>query len=118
MVISAASCDALLEQAAAHYRAGQLREAEALYRQVLAVQPDRADLHAGLGTLLFLQARTDEAFAALRQALRIAPGNTETLYKLGNMLLREGSGAARISESFDCFRRHAALTFNTGAKDA
>src|ERR1700735_130019 len=41
--------DALLEQAGVHCRAGRLKEAEALYRQVLTSQPDRADVHAGLG---------------------------------------------------------------------
>jgi len=117
MAVSPLAPDALLEQAAAHYRAGQLKEAETLYRRVLALQPGRADLHAGLGILLFLQARIDDALAALRQALQIEPDNTDTLYKLGNMLLREGGGEGRIRESFDCFRRHAALTFGTGAKD-
>lgn len=113
-----ASPDVLLEQAAAHYRVGQLKEAEALYRQVLAVQPQRAEIHAGLATLLFLQHRTEEALTALRHAARLQPDNPDTLYKLGNMLLREGSGEARIAESFDCFRRHAALTFGTGARKA
>ncbi|HEX4178486.1 MAG TPA: tetratricopeptide repeat protein [Rhizomicrobium sp.] len=117
MAISpAASSDALLEQAAAHCRAGQLKEAEALYRQVLSAQLERADIHTGLGMLLFLQRRTEEALAALRRAAEIEPDNADTLYKLGNMLLREGRGEARVAESFDCFRRHAELTFGTGAK--
>ncbi len=110
--------DALLEQAGVHCRAGRLKEAEALYRQVLTSQPDRADVHAGLGLMLFLQRRTDEALGALRRASAIEPGNADTLYKLGNMLLREGDGEGRVAESFDCFRRHALLTFGTGAKEA
>jgi hypothetical protein len=114
----ASSPDALLEQAAVYYRAGRLREAETLYRQVLAAQPERADLHAGLATLLFLQRHTQDAVAALRRASQLQPDNAETLYKLGNMLLREGNGETRVSESFDCFRRHARLTFGTGGKKA
>jgi hypothetical protein len=114
----AATIDALLEQATLHYRAGRLREAEVLYRQALASRPERADVHAGLATLLFLQHRTDEALTALRRAAEIEPDNADTLYKLGNMLLREGGGRDRIAESFDCFRRHAGLTFGTGAKKA
>lgn len=112
----AATVDALLEQAAVYYRAGRLEEAEALYRRALASEPQRADIHAGLAMLLFLQRRTDEALTALRRAAEIEPDNADTLYKLGNMLLREGSGGDRIAESFDCFRRHARLTFGTGAK--
>jgi len=111
-----ANSDALLELAKGHYGAGRLKEAEALYRQVLALQPGRADIHAGLAVMLFLQRRTGEAVTALRRASEIEPGNADTLYKLGNMLLREGSGETRIAESFDSFRRHAALTFGTGAK--
>jgi hypothetical protein len=114
----AAGLDALLEQAATHYRAGRLKDAEALYRQVLALQPDRAEIHAGLGTLLFLQRRVEEALVSLRCAARLQPDNADTLYRLGNMLLREGSGESRVSESFDCFRRHARATFGTGAKEA
>lgn len=114
----AASSEALLEQAGFHYKAGRLGEAEALYRRVLVSEPARADVHSGLAVLLFLQRRIDEALTALRRASELEPGNAETLYKLGNMLLREGSGESRIAESFDSFRRHAALTFGTGAKKA
>ena len=116
--LSGSRPDALLEQAGVHYRAGRLKEAEALYRQVLVSQPKRADVHAGLGLILFLQRRTDEALDALRRASQLQPENSDTLYKLGNMLLREGSGETRVAESFDCFRHHAELTFGTGAKKA
>ncbi len=116
--LPAADTDALLEQAGLHGRAGRLKEAEALYRQLLALQPERADVHAALGLVLSLQHRTDEAVAALRHASQLQPGNADILYKLGNMLLREGSAETRVAESFDCFRRHAALTFGTGAKKA
>jgi hypothetical protein len=115
---SPAAPDALLEQAGAHYRAGRLTQAEALYRQVLAAEPGRADVHAALGLMLFLQRRTDEGISAMRRASQIEPGNADTLYKLGNMLLREGHDGGRVAECFDCFRRHAALTFGTGAKEA
>jgi hypothetical protein len=110
--------NALLEQAGLHGRAGRLTEAEALYRHLLALRPERADAHVGLGLVLFLQRRTVEAVAALRRASQLQPGNSDTLYKLGNMLLREGSAENRVTESFDCFRRHAALTFGTAAEKA
>ena len=116
---ASAPVDAVLRQAAAHYQGGRLAEAEALYRQVLLSQPGRADLHAGLALILFQQGRTPQAIAAFRCALQIAPDDTDTLYKLGNLLLRDGSaemGNDRIAECFSLFRRHAQLTFASPGK--
>jgi len=103
--------DAILRQAAAHYQAGRLAEAEQLYRQVLALDPRQAELHAGLASILFQQGKTGEAIAAFRRALEIDSADAATLYKLGNLLLREGDGPGRIEESFACFRQHAQLSF-------
>jgi hypothetical protein len=66
--------------------------------------------------MLFLQGHTDDAITAFRRAAEIAPGDADTLYKLGNLLLREGRGETRVAESFDCFVRHARLTFGAAAK--
>jgi hypothetical protein len=68
-----------------------------------------------LALTLFVQGRTAEAIAAFRAALEIDPDDASVLYKLGNLLLREGDGSGRLEESFACFRRHAQLTF--GMKD-
>lgn len=104
--------DALLNQALAQYRAGRPAEAEKLYRQVLALQPQSAQIHSSLALMLYLQGRAQEAIAAFRQALTLEPDNFELLYKLGNMLLRDGeAGPARIAECFSCFERYARLTF-------
>jgi tetratricopeptide (TPR) repeat protein len=103
--------DGFLQQAAMHYRASRLAEAEMLYRQALALSPNLADVHASLALMQFLQGKLGEAIAAFRKALEIAPNDSGTLYKLGNLLLREGEGPGRIEESFACFRRHAQLTF-------
>jgi hypothetical protein len=113
------AADAVQRQAALHYQAGRLVEAENLYRQLLALDSRSAEIHVSLALTLFRQDRTEEAIAAFRQALEIAPDDAGTLYKLGNLLLREGEGAGRIEESFACFLRHARLTFSvTGAADA
>ena len=102
-----------LAQAAAQYRAGRLPEAESLYRQALAAAPNLAAVHAGLGLILYLQGRPQEAIAAFRQAVAIEPANADLLYKLGNMLLRDGAASAsRVEECFDLFARHARLTFH------
>ena len=104
--------EALLGQAATQYRSGRPAEAEKLYRQVLRLNPGMARAQAGLGLVLYLQGRPQEAIAAFRQAVESEPRNSELLYKLGNMLLRDGETSnTRVAESFDCFARHAALTF-------
>src|SRR6187401_811412 len=104
--------DALVGQAMTHYRSGRVAEAERLYREALTLRPDLALIHAGLALILYMQGRPQEAIAAFREAVKLEPDNPELLYKLGNMLLRDGAaGDARIEESFACFARHARLTF-------
>lgn len=105
------SSSALLEQAAALYRVGRFHEAATLYRQVLVSEPNRAEVYAALGVVLFLQRDVDAALTALRRAYELEPENTDTLYKLGNMLLREGYSEDRITECFGFFLRFAELTF-------
>jgi hypothetical protein len=106
--------DALIGQAMMQLRSGRLAEADRLYRQALAAAPNFAGAHAGLALALYLQGRPQEAIASFRQALTLEPDNAEFLYKLGNMLLRDGAaGDARIAECFDCFARHARLTFRS-----
>jgi Flp pilus assembly protein TadD len=86
-VFESSPVDAFLQQAAAHYRAGRIVEAEKLYRQTLALRPQFAEAHSGLAVMLFLQGRKEEAVVAFRKALEIAPDDVGTLYKLGNLLL-------------------------------
>ena len=112
-----AATDATLRQALALYGAGRLAEAEQLYRQILVLQPRLANVHAGLALTLFLQGRTAEAIAAFHAALEINPDDAGILYKLGNLLLREGDGPGRIEESFACLLRCARLTFEVRGKD-
>ena len=108
------AADALLNQAVAQYRSGRPAEAEKLYRQVLSMHPAMTQAQAGLAMMLYLQGRPQEAIAALHQAVAIEPDNPDLLYKLGNMLLRDGeASAARVGESFACFARHAKATFRS-----
>ena len=85
--------DALLGQAVTQYRAGRPAEAEKLYRQVLSLHPDMAQAQAGLALMLYLQGRPQDAIAAFRRAVGIEPDNADLLYKLGNMLLRDGEAS-------------------------
>lgn len=106
--------DGLIGQAMAHYRSGRLAEAEQLYRQALAAAPNLAAIPAGLALMLYMQRRPQEAIEVFRQAVKIEPDNPEYLYKLGNMLLRDGvASESRVEECFSYFNRHARLTFKS-----
>ncbi len=69
-----------LRRAAAHHRRGQLREAEALYRQVLDAQPDHFDALHLCGVLMHQRGRSAEALkligAALAANRRVAPAHS------------------------------------------
>jgi tetratricopeptide (TPR) repeat protein len=59
----------------ARLSARDIRGAEKTFRQALAVDHNFAESHGGLATTLALQARVDEAHAAIRIASRLDPAN-------------------------------------------
>lgn len=65
----------LLHAALQHHRSGRLREAEVLYRQVLAREPNHADATHFLGLIAHQAGRTDAALAHMRRSLELAPDN-------------------------------------------
>jgi protein O-GlcNAc transferase len=80
----------LLASAVRLHQAGQLVAAEAIYRQVLAVQPKLAGSHFNLGHALMGQGKLDEAVAAYRQAIRIEPDLARAHCDLGSALMGQG----------------------------
>jgi tetratricopeptide (TPR) repeat protein len=70
----------LLRRAAAHHQRGEMREAEDLYRQVLAAQPDNFDALHLYGVLMHQRGRAAEALKLIGQALaanaRAAPAHS------------------------------------------
>ena len=65
----------LLQSALEHHRAGRLREAEVLYRQVLGRDPNHADATHFLGLIAQQSGKTDAALQHMRRALALAPNN-------------------------------------------
>lgn len=57
-----------------HHRAGRLAEAEALYRQILAVQPAHADSLHFLGIIAAQSGQNAEAAALIERAIAAMPG--------------------------------------------
>lgn len=72
------------------HQAGDLRNAEHIYRQVLAVASADANAWCFLGMACHDQSRFDDAVAAYRKALAIQPNFPVVLSNLGNTLKQQG----------------------------
>jgi len=66
-----------------HQRAGRLINAEALYRQVLVVQPDNADALHLMGVLASQAGRHEAAVEWIRRSIEIDPRNAAAQTNLG-----------------------------------
>jgi tetratricopeptide (TPR) repeat protein len=95
----------LTAAAAAAHEAGQLDEAEALYRQALAVAPDEAEIAHRLGLLALGRDRSEEAVHWFRQAASRAPDKPGPHLALGMALFRLG----RTTEAVAVHQRAAIL---------
>jgi tetratricopeptide (TPR) repeat protein len=96
------SADELLDRARQCHRAGDLRQAEQLYRQVVQLQPGSAAAHYGLGHALGEQGQWQPALAHYREALRLQPDSPEVHNDLGVALAALGQhdeAAARLREA-------------------
>ena len=88
-----------------HHRAGQLPEAEGLYRQVLAHEPNNADALHYLGVIAHRVGRYGAAFELIRRAVAINPNLFEAFSNLGNYLADTG----QLDEAIATYRRAIAL---------
>jgi len=85
------SPDHLMSQASQHHAAGQLHEAEALYRAVLAQAPERIDARCGLGVLASQTDRHQEAVELLKWETVMRSGSVLLMVALGASLLATGN---------------------------
>lgn len=72
--------------AVGHHRAGQLKEAENLYRQILAQVPDHPESLHLLGVVAHQTGRKDLSVQLIRTAIARQPQWAEAHYNLGNAL--------------------------------
>lgn len=88
-----------LERAWQNHQAGNLRQAEAVYRQVLQKNPQHAAAWVYLGLAHYDQRRFDQAADAYRAAIRWQPQFPIAWNNLGNALRMMGA----LQEADECF---------------
>lgn len=75
----------MLQDALAQHQAGRLREAEALYREILAAEPRHSDALHLLGVALHQLGRNDEAIELIGQAIAADGSRAEFHSNLGEV---------------------------------
>jgi predicted O-linked N-acetylglucosamine transferase (SPINDLY family) len=106
-VVFAAGGDAMMtvQQAVAlalqHHQAGRVAEAEAIYRQVLTVEPNHADAWQFLGLLARQAGRYEQAVELIGRAVAIQPNNPGAHSNLGSAYRAMG----KLGEAIACYRR-------------
>jgi Flp pilus assembly protein TadD len=96
---------AVLQEALRHHGAGDLARAEALYQQVLAVQPDHPDALHLLGVSAIQRQHFARAEQLLAAAVRVRPDNADYHSNLGVALRALG----RDEDAAHAFERALAL---------
>jgi TPR repeat protein len=79
----------------AHYKAGQLAEAEKILRETLAIAPGRAAAWGNLGDLFAVQGKPDKAVAAYRNAYRFSRAPDKTLNYFRQQQQNDASNAVK-----------------------
>jgi predicted O-linked N-acetylglucosamine transferase (SPINDLY family) len=90
----------MLVRARKHYQAGDLVNAEQIYRQILQVDPGHAHTWYLLGTVCQMRGNLDEALGALRQALQLKPTFAESHNHLGVALAQQ----RKLDDAITSFR--------------
>ena len=101
-----------LQIAMLHHQAGRLAEADGLYRQILAVQPNHADALHLLGVIAHQAGRHEVAVDLIRQAIVLNPNDPAAHANLGEAYRATG----RFDEAIAMFRR--AIQFKPDYQEA
>ncbi len=92
-------------RALALQQAGQLDEAEALYRKAMTMNPNVALLYSNLGVVVYTQGRLEESIPLYKKAIKLDPTLSYALNNLGVSL----SALNRLDEALDAFSKTVAL---------
>jgi tetratricopeptide (TPR) repeat protein len=96
-----ATVSELLAIALQHHQAGRLQEAEQGYRQILAVEPSRAEAWHLLSEIAFHTGRFDVAAECIAHGIRLCPDDADAHCNLGLALQKQG----KIDEAITSYRR-------------
>ncbi len=88
----------------------QWSEAIAVYRRILAIDPQQEKAHIGLGDIAAAQSQPHEAIRCYQTAVNLAPHAWEVYHKLGDVLLEQG----QVDEAIAAYRRATELTGTDG----
>jgi len=102
---SPSAVDQAISAAVAHHRAGRLTEAETLYREALALDPDNPDALHLCGVIQAQQGARSSAIDLIRRAIVIRPAFPDALNNLANALHADG----RLDDAAETYRRALAL---------
>ena len=80
-----------------HHESGRLADAEAIYRQILAVEPRHAEALHGVGVIAYQVGRNDVAADSIRQAIALRPNFSAAYDNLGTVLRAQGLLDAAIA---------------------
>jgi predicted TPR repeat methyltransferase len=100
-----------VQMASLLHRAGNLDEAEILYRRVLEVDPEQPDALNLLGVLSFHKGDTDKAIELIRKSAAVVP-RAEAYNNLGNVLI----AARRVDDAVTAYEK--ALELAPGHADS
>jgi protein O-GlcNAc transferase len=98
--MSQVTIEQAIQIAIGHHQAGRLREAEMVYRRVLAVQPENPDALHLLGVIADQFGRAQEAEDLFRQAIAAAPNNPAIYTNLGNFQQKRG----QLDQAIESYR--------------
>jgi tetratricopeptide (TPR) repeat protein len=87
-----------------HFQAGQLAEAERLYRSAAGAEPQNADVWCILGVICGRQGKLDDAADCQRRAIRLRPQFFEAINNLGNVLWRQGAVDEAVAHYLEALR--------------
>ena len=99
----------IFELASQHHQGGRLQEAEQLYRQILAQQPEHSGALNHLGLIAHQAGQSDTAVDLIRRAIAIKPNYAEAHNGLGNVLKDKG----QLDEAIAAYRQGIALRPNS-----
>jgi tetratricopeptide (TPR) repeat protein len=91
-----------------HHQAGRLQEAEKLYRQILAQEPQHCDAIHYLGVIALRSGRNDIAVDLIRRAIALRPNFAEAQSNLGDALRANG----QLDEAIAAYRQAIVLLPN------